>query len=312
MIGSENNNQTTSSGQLGCDGKTTEFPQIKGLGTAKVDGQTVYDGVSNFSDKAGSEANAAVEAATIAADNAARIANDTARSAKDAAAKASAGFNNSSSSNSYGYHYPGYDATKDAKKNKPVKAFASWGIWVGVILVSLGTLIFLDMLSHTVPALENIFGGYSFWSFWPILIIFAGLVIAFSPTMESPDPRRLGKISALRFFEGAFCSTVGIVFLGNSLGYVAWGTWIALLSFWPLLLVIGGLAILSHGLKTQWFSVLSYVLSIIVLISVAASMWTGPVPLAEPLASLAQFGSFRGMDIFSIGTTVGENIGTAR
>jgi hypothetical protein len=102
------------------------------------------------------------------------------------------------------------------------------------------------------------------------------------------------------------------VLLGNSLGFVAWSSWFAMLSYWPLLLVIAGLAILSHGLKSEWFSVIAYVLSIIALIAVAASMWIGPLPLAEPFASLAELGSYRGIDLFGIGSRIGDGVGSPR
>ena len=266
---------------------TSDSPKIKGVGTASVNGETIYDGVSNFSDKVSAEVDSAHASAKGATEN-------------------------SGGAKNYGYHYPGQQKVQTAKDSRASKGFASWGIWVGVILVSLGSLIFLDMLSSTVPALENIFGGYSFWSFWPILIIFGGLAMAFSPTSESPDPKKLGKMSALRFLEGMFYSTIGIVLLGNSLGYVAWGSWLAMLSFWPILLVVGGLAILSYGLKTQWFSVLAFALSIFILLAVAASMWIGPHALAEPLSTLAQIGSFRGIDIFNIGSTIGSGFDGVR
>jgi len=71
-----------------------------------------------------------------------------------------------------------------------------------------------------------------------------------------------------------------------------------------LILVIIGLSVLSYALKTQWFSVAAYLLSILTLLAVASSMWTGQAPLAEPFATLAEFGSFRGMDLFNIGSMV--------
>jgi len=160
------------------------------------------------------------------------------------------------------------------------------------------------MLSGTVPALENIFGGYSFWRFWPLLIVFSGLAIAFSPTKDSPDPRIKDNLSILRFSEGMFVSTIGLVLLGNSLALVSWFSWLAMLSFWPLILVIIGLSVLSYGMKTQWFSVAAYILAIITLVAVASSMWMGQAPLIEPFATLAEFGSFRGMDLFNIGSMV--------
>ena len=262
--------------------KTTEIPEVSGLGSVKVDGKTVYESgepdvvfVSPFKNEAGAEAAAAAEKI---ADSVKQTVEEVAEAAKKA-------------------HYP-----KDGSSSSPWAHLNKWGIWCGIILITLGTLIFLDMLSGVVPALENVFGGHSFWRFWPLLIVFGGIALAFSPAADSPDPKRNGKMSVNRFAEGMFTMSIGIVLLGCSLGYVTWRMWPALISYWPLLLVIAGLAMLSHGFKTEWFSVLAYVLAIVILLAVAASMWIGATPLAEPFASLAELGSYRGMDLFNVGT----------
>ncbi|MCL2402750.1 MAG: DUF5668 domain-containing protein [Coriobacteriia bacterium] len=279
---------------------TTEFPEASGIGSVKVDGETTEVFGGTFKEGAQQSADSGT-ASSSATDNkspfqeAVDTATDTARAATDTAKATKDSFK--------GGYYP--QVSPWSKVNK-------WGIWFGVVLVSLGTLIFLDMLSGVVPALENIFGGYSFWRFWPVLIIFGGLALAFSPASDSPNPKRNGSFSPSRFMEGLFTVTVGIVFLGNSLGYVAWSSWPAMLSYWPLLLVIAGLAILSHGLKTEWFSVLAYLISILTLLAVASSMWIGEAPLIEPFVTLAEIGSYRGMDLFNIGTEVGNSLGTPR
>jgi len=277
--------------------KTTEFPPVSGLGTVSVDGKRVYDAGDTFRD-IGREIDEAVSGAVDASTKAATAAYQAQYNTADSGAHA----------NTQNAHYPDPN-TKSASSWAP---FNKAGIWIGVILVTFGTLIFLDMLSDSVPALANLFGGYSFWRFWPLLIVFGGLALAFSPAKDSPDPRHNGRLSFLRFWEGLFTSTIGLVLLGASLNLVSWLVWPALLSFWPLLLVMGGLALLSYGLKTDWFSILSYIMSIIVLLAVASSMWTGTAPLIEPFASLAQFGAFRGMDLFNIGNEVGINFGLYR
>jgi len=275
--------------------KTTATPEVTGLGTVTVDGKTVYDTADTFTEGVDTVINEIHTAATSAT----KTAENTAQQATQEASRSYNSHSNHSSPKSS--HYP--------KEGSGTESFADygkhlnkWGIWVGVILVTLGTLIFLDMLSGTIPALENLFGGYSFWRFWPLLIVFGGLAIAFSPTKETPDPRIKNRLSLLRFSEGMFVGTIGLVLLGNSLALVSWLSWPAMLSFWPLLLVIIGLSVLSYGMKTQWFSVLAYALSIVTLVAVASSMWLGQAPLVEPFATLAEFGSFRGMDLFNIGS----------
>ena len=281
------------------NGHIPQETKYSGLGQVKVDGKTVYDtgesierGLSEVFDGVGASA---------------KQASDAANTTDIPTSHASGSYTQAGDTNQCAYHYPDSNAAKSAATGNNESWMSSvnkWGVWVGVILVSLGTLIFLDLLSGFVPALENIFGGYSFWRFWPLFIIFGGIAMAFSPSSDSPDPRRRGSLSLLRFTEGMFTMTVGVVLLGNSLRYVSWLNWPAMLSFWPLLLVIIGLAILSHALKTEWFSILGNIISVVVLLSVAASMWIGVAPLSEPFATLAQFGAYRGMDIFNIGSMV--------
>jgi len=272
-------------------------PNVSGLGTVKVDGEKVYDTAGTFKESVDWEdTKQAVNDATKAAEHAAQSANDAGRAANDAV---SDGFSEARA------------AVNEALGNNQdaFTGISKWGLWVGVVLVTLGALIFIDMLSNQVPALANIFGGVSFWRWWPLLIVFGGIAMAFSPSKESPNPRRIGTFSALRFFEGLWVSVVGLVLLGNMLFVVSWLIWPALLSFWPLLLVVIGLSLLSRGLRTEWFSVLANLILILVIIAVASSMWIGSAPLIEPFATLAEFGAFRGMDIWNIGNTVGINFG---
>jgi hypothetical protein len=298
MSDSSNKNQSASSHE-------PQAPEVHGIGTVKVDGETVYDPATTFTKDASEGAGAFASEASNFADEVvngvrevAKEVEDTVRSSFEDTSQPKDG--DSYKGSGYAYHYP--DESTGKPTDAPWAKTNKWAIWFGVVLVTLGTLIFLDMLSGVIPALENIFGGYSIWRFWPVLIIVGGLALAFSPATESPNPRRNGSLSLARFFEGLFTSTVGAVLLACSLGFVSWAMWPAMLSYWPLLLVMAGLAILSRGLKTEWFSVISYVISILILVAVASSMWIGCLPLSEPFASLAEIGSYRGMDLFNIGT----------
>ena len=240
-----------------------EQPEISGLGTVSVDGKVVYDPTTSFAGTDQTTKTASFDAAHVTAE------------AKGAVSE-----------------------SIPAHKNKlPIN---KWGMWLGVILIALGALIFLDVISATLPGLSHIFGGYSFWHFWPLLIIVGGVALAFSPATDSPNPRRNGQISPSQFASGMLTVVIGLVFLGNSLGFVAWGAWLALISYWPILLVVAGLAILSHALKTEWFSVLAYVISIIILLAVASSLWIGQDALIQPFAALAELGSYRGMNPFTV------------
>jgi len=277
-------------------------PTVSGLGTVKVDGQKVYDTADVINDTLkdafdGDSASArqAVHDAVNTAEQAAQSASNAGKVTGDSFGEARSAIN---------------DALEDSKD--AFKSGGKWGMWVGVALVTLGVFIFIDMLSVQIPAINNIFGGVSFWRWWPLLIVYGGIAVAFSPAKESPNPSRIGTFSVLRLFEGLWTSVLGLILLGNMLFMVSWLVWPAMLSFWPLLLVIIGLTMLSRGLRTEWFSIIAYIISIVIMVAVASSLWIGAAPLTEPFSTLAQLGAFRGMDIWNIGNTVGINFGIGR
>lgn len=74
--------------------------------------------------------------------------------------------------------------------------------------------------------------------------------------------------TANRIIEGFTLVSLGLIFLGSTLGYLPWSvgaTFFALLSLWPVLLVSAGLDIIGRGLDTQWLRLLS---SLVVLAAV--------------------------------------------
>lgn len=73
---------------------------------------------------------------------------------------------------------------------------------------------------------------------------------------------------ANRIIEGFTVVTLGLIFLGSTLGYLSWSvgaTFFALLSLWPLLLVSVGLDIIGRSLNADWLRLLS---SLVVLAGV--------------------------------------------
>ncbi|MCL2379737.1 MAG: DUF5668 domain-containing protein [Coriobacteriia bacterium] len=256
--------------------KTANVKQgkVSGIGTVTVDGEVVYDPSMSFA--SGDDA----ETKTAPAHP---INNDSANASTGGGVKAGTGYQYA-----YSHNYPKNDAVDSHSAKSRIN---KWYLWLGVILIVLGVLLFLDLISNVIPTMSHIFGGYSFWQFWPLLIVIGGIATAFSPASDSPNPRLHGKISPSQFFGGLSTIVLGLVLLTNSLGFVYWMMWLDMLRLWPLILIVVGLSILSHALKTEWFSVFASVLSIVILTAVASSMWTAePSTLVEPFASLGELG----------------------
>jgi hypothetical protein len=72
-----------------------------------------------------------------------------------------------------------------------------------------------------------------------------------------------------RLLEGFTIVLLGLILLGNTLGYLPWSvstTFLTLLSLWPVLLVTAGLDIIGRGLRTPAIRVLSSALGLVALI----------------------------------------------
>jgi hypothetical protein len=108
------------------------------------------------------------------------------------------------------------------------------GIWWGVALVLVGIAL---LVSQFAP-------GIRLWRFWPLIIIAFGVRAMFG---SSGTP---WSIKALT--EGLFTVALGLIFLGQMLGYLAWDVWLNILSLWPLLLIAVGLEIVGKGLRSEW------------------------------------------------------------
>jgi hypothetical protein len=80
---------------------------------------------------------------------------------------------------------------------------------------------------------------------------------------------------------------LGIVFLLNNLGLLAWSVWDVILRLWPILLIAVGLDVLI-GRRSIWGSLLALVLTLAVLVGVlwlfGAGVVVGPAPATEEIA----------------------------
>jgi hypothetical protein len=249
-------------------------PKVSGMGTVTVDGEVVYEPSMSWSKEVEDAVEGAAQAASAAAGAAASAVEGAAQTVHARPVDPD----------------PGNDWYAKAYAYYPKKG----AIWFGVALVVIGALLLLDRAAALFPELSMVFGGVSLWRFWPVLVIIGGIAVAFSPDWSPTKPERKGSLTAGHFFDGLSTATIGLVLLGCSLKLVSWSVWLAALSYWPVLLVIGGLSILSSALKTDWFRVIGSVIFILTLIAVACSVWLGPLPLPEPFDALAQIGSYRG------------------
>lgn len=108
------------------------------------------------------------------------------------------------------------------------------GSTAGVVLILLGLAL---LASRWAP-------GISVWMLWPLFIIVPGIVQCFTPGHDGWTPHR--------FLDGVVSITVGLVFLGNTTGYLSWGVWWQVLQFWPVLLISAGLGLLGKSLSQEW------------------------------------------------------------
>jgi predicted membrane protein len=99
---------------------------------------------------------------------------------------------------------------------------------MGLIVVGLGIIFLLQNI--------GVLQVYNIWEFWPVIVIMLGLArIANSYTLSG---RTAGGIMVL----------VGGIFLASNLGYIPWDIWRL---FWPLLLILWGVAILFRGIERR-------------------------------------------------------------
>jgi predicted membrane protein len=113
----------------------------------------------------------------------------------------------------------------ESRMNRPHSPFG--GLVLGTILAGVGVLLLLDNLG--IGIFDRI------WDWWPAILIVAGA--ARIATACSWGSRVWG--SALIFF--------GAVYLLNNLGFIHGNVWNF---FWPVILIVVGLAMLARGFET--------------------------------------------------------------
>lgn len=112
------------------------------------------------------------------------------------------------------------------------------GITAGIVLIVIGVMF---LLAQFVP-------GVAWFNVWPLIIIVAGLIQAFTPGKEG--------WSVNKMFDGFVTVAVGGVFLAITTGVVGWSVWGRILTLWPVLVIAIGLDLLGKALHTTWVRIL--------------------------------------------------------
>jgi len=139
------------------------------------------------------------------------------------------------------------------------------GAGLGVVLVVLGTVLLA----------AQFFPGYSWGQLWPLIIVAVGFGQMVTPGWG--DERGL-----MRVLDGFGTLLIGLVFLGCTLGYIAWSVWWVLLTLWPVLLIAGGIAIIGKGIGQQWVRALAPLVIWAALAVAVASSLTARAPIEVP------------------------------
>ncbi len=135
------------------------------------------------------------------------------------------------------------------------------GAGFGVFLVILGTVLLA----------AQFFPGVGWGQLWPLIIVAMGLGQMIVPGWG--DERGI-----MRVMDGLGTALIGLVFLGNTFGYIAWSVWWVLLSLWPVLLIAGGIAIIGKGIGQQWLRALA---PLVIWAALAVAVASSLTPLAR-------------------------------
>ena len=148
------------------------------------------------------------------------------------------------------------------------------GIGLGLFLIALGVVF---LATQFVP-------GLAWWSLWPLLIIAGGFI-----QMVTPDHHEAWGVH--RIFDGVGTVLIGLVFLGNTTGFISWNVWWILLTLWPVLIIAVGISVLGRGLDQSWLRSLSPLVIWLALAYAVAASFTGAgglTPMVIPIQNSGQ------------------------
>lgn len=139
------------------------------------------------------------------------------------------------------------------------------GVGFGVVLIILGLA---TLWAQFLP-------GVTWGQLWPLIIVAVGLGQMVTPGWG--EERGL-----MRVMDGIGTVLIGLVFLGNTLGYIEWSVWFVLLTLWPVLLIAAGISIIGKGIGQQWLRALAPLVIWAALALAVASSLTAKAPVTVP------------------------------
>lgn len=161
---------------------------------------------------------------------------------------------------------PPYDSNRPRKRG---------GVGAGVVLIVLGLTL---LAAQFIP-------GASWAELWPLIIVALGFGQMVTPGWGEER-------GIMRVMDGIGTMLIGFVFLGCTLGYIAWSVWFVLLTLWPVLLIAAGIAVIGKGIGQQWLRALAPLVIWAALAVAVASSLTPQAPLEVPAAIIIHPTSF--------------------
>lgn len=128
----------------------------------------------------------------------------------------------------------------------------------GIVLILVGAVL---LAARFTPM-------FSWWNLWPLIIVVAGLVQAFTPGKDG--------WTVAKMFDGFVTVAFGGVFLAITAGVAGWDVWVRIITFWPVLLIALGLELLGKSIHASWPKVLGS-LAIIAALAYAVMVSAGSI-----------------------------------